>query len=61
METEQLTIGQQEELLSGAECLDSNLLQILLCQCGEGGQVNLVTQEHICVLGQSLIKIINKG
>ena len=57
MKREQLTIGQQEEFLSGAECLDSNLLQILLCQCSEGGQVNLVTQKHICVLGQSLGKL----
>ena len=46
--------GEQKQLLPGPEGRDSDLLELLISQGGEGLEVDLVAEEDICVLAQTL-------
>lgn len=47
-------VGEASELFPGAECLDSDLLEVRLVELGKGLEVDLVAQEEVGVLRQSL-------
>ena len=47
-------VGEASELFSGAECLDSDLLEVRLVELGKGLEVYLVAQKEVGVLRQSL-------
>ena len=46
--------GEQKQFLPGPEGRDPDLLELLIGQGGEGLEVDLVAEEDICVLAQTL-------